>query len=359
MMRSRDFSAIVVGSGPVGMIAALQLSQRCRTALIAHRLPSPADPPSVEAVPAPLLALLLEFGIHPQQIGVDRLFETRFSAWETATPMRNVGPAMAHVERPALDLALLSKVLAAKRLKIVTGRFSTGRLQAMVGPGWGKCRLLDGSGKRAVSANEILRPGKPWASRSFWVASRGCPASREFRMAALPGGYVYRLGAAGYVGFGRVGRGKMLTASAAEFTRQLRRYAADWVLDGLPPIDTMQPGKVAPASVQWAAGNSFIAIGDAALARDPLSSQGLSCGISEALYAAAIDTLRDEQMFLSRQAAQRSAHLQALTKIIASCRHRDEDAWKGYAEFVARHVALPSAGADVSLRDGRILLPVA
>ena len=117
-------------------------------------------------------------------------------------------------------------------------------------------------------------------------------------------------------------------------------------------------GKVASASVQWTAGNSFIAIGDAALTRDPLSSQGLSCGISEALYAAAIGNAHDEQLFVSRQAAQRAAHLQALAEVIASCHHRDQDAWKGYAEFVARHVARPLTGPDVSLRDGRILLPV-
>ena len=189
----------------------------------------------MEAVPAPLLALLLEFGVHPAEIGVDRLFEARFNAWETATPMKNVGPATAHVERPALDLALLKKVRGAKRLKIVPCRFTTKGPQAMGSAGWGKCRLLDATGQRAVSANEIVRPGKPWASRSFWASTRDCTASREFRMAALPGGYVYRLGSAGYVGFGRAGRGTMLTASAAEFTRQLRQFAADWVLDGLPP----------------------------------------------------------------------------------------------------------------------------
>jgi len=64
----RDFDAVVIGAGPVAMAAALKLSEHCHTVLFTPRVPALSDPCSVEAVPASLLALLIEFGIHPHQL---------------------------------------------------------------------------------------------------------------------------------------------------------------------------------------------------------------------------------------------------------------------------------------------------
>src|SRR5260370_4223215 len=100
------------------MVAALELSKRYRTTLIARQLPSAEAGPRVEAVPASLVALLVEFGIHPRRIGVEDLHESRMIAWEREAFQESRGPVSAHVERPALDLALLDAVVASGRISI-------------------------------------------------------------------------------------------------------------------------------------------------------------------------------------------------------------------------------------------------
>ena len=93
-----------------------------------------------------------------------------------------------------------------------------------------------------------------------------------------------------------------------------------------------------PASVQWTAGGDARRIGDAALARDALSSQGLAAGISEALYAAAVVDESGESLLSLRQREQRAAHLLSLARSIAACRFRAEEAWQEYEMFVAAHL---------------------
>src|SRR4029077_9818713 len=99
----------------------------------------------------------------------------------------------------------------------------------------------------------------------------------------------------------------------------------------------MKPGRVSAASVQWTSGEVGRRVGDAALARDILSSQGLADGISEALYAAAIQSEDDETLLSLRQAEEKAAHLRSLRNLIAHCRFREVEAWREYAEFVAEH----------------------
>src|SRR5262244_1365133 len=106
MKLSRDCQVVVLGSGPAGMMAALELSKHYRTVLLTRRLPSVEEAPRVEAVPAALIALLIKLGIHPGQIGVECLHESRLMAWEHDDCAASIGSAAAHVERPALDVAL-------------------------------------------------------------------------------------------------------------------------------------------------------------------------------------------------------------------------------------------------------------
>ena len=109
----RKFDVAVLGAGPVGLIAALQFARSGGTVVIAsNRLPAPDGPRRVDAVPASFLALLVELGINPIAIGADRLHRVRVSAWPSAEPLVSEGASTAHVERPALDIALLE---AAKR----------------------------------------------------------------------------------------------------------------------------------------------------------------------------------------------------------------------------------------------------
>jgi hypothetical protein len=104
---------------------------------------------------------------------------------------------------------------------------------------------------------------------------RTCRAWQEFSIAALPDGYCYRLGSASMVTFGLVGRAAVLAGCLTSIERHVRRFAP-WLLDGLPAVAAMSPGPTKPASVQWSASGSGLRIGDAALARDALSSQGIA-----------------------------------------------------------------------------------
>lgn len=353
LLRLSDYDAVVLGAGPVGLVAALALARCQRVALVTDRLPAATDPPRLEAAPAALLTLLLEFGVHPAEIGVTRLYESRISAWETATPDTQSSPVTAHFERPALELALLRRAMATPRLDLIQGRVSARlveQLSRAAGPGY---RLLDATGRRAVSAAARTQPPHPWGSRSFWAVNERPHLDGTFKLAALPDGYVYRLGSARLAGLGFVGRRRWLTASPEEIRRQLKAGGADWVLAGLPPLERMQPGKAAPASVQWATGGAVMQVGDAALARDALSSQGLSCGISEALYAAAGEPMSD--LLAARQIEQRALHLRALGQLISRCRYRRCAVWSGYADFIADGEVGIRPESTVVLDDNRVI----
>jgi hypothetical protein len=108
--------------------------------------------------------------------------------------------------------------------------------------------------------------------------------------------------------------------------------------------------------VQWSEDSQCSTIGDAALSRDILSSQGLAAGISGALYAAAARSDADHSLCAHRNAGQRAAHFESLHQVFAACRHRDRPAWRAYAEFVTTHEK-PTAFADrAALIAGRITL---
>jgi flavin-dependent dehydrogenase len=338
-----DFQIAVLGSGPVGIVAALELSKHYRTALITHQLPSADQVPRVEAVPASLLALLIEYGIHPRRVGVDRLHETRLIAWENNNFGKSIGPAAAHVERPALDLALLDALIISRRVKIILSQKSAS-LEAVDGLRQQSLRVIDATGRRSLTATTKIHPAKPWVGRIFLTSTKACSATREFRIAALPGGFAYRLATIRSINLGIVGRGKMLGGDPEEIERHLHEYEAGWVLEGLPPMADMIPGRVSPASVQWAGGNVSRRIGDAALARDTLSSQGLACGISDALFAAGVRDDQGETRLSRRQFEQRLSHLASLANLIARCRFRDHDAWKEYEEFISDHLVRQTTG---------------
>ena len=353
MLHLSDYDAIVLGAGPVGLVAALALASKHRVALVANRLPVASDPPRVEAAPAALLTLLLEFGVHPAELSVTRLYESRVSAWEVATSETQPSPPMAHIERPALELALLRRALASPRLDVIQRPISAQMVEQLSRAAKPGCRLLDATGRRALSAAARMQPSRPWGSRSFWASNERQQFDGAFGLAALPDGYVYRLGGARLAGLGFVGRGKLLKTGAEEIRRELKSCGADWILDGLPPLERMRPGKTALASVQWAIGGAVMRIGDAALARDALSSQGLSCGISEALYAATGKELSN--LLAARQTEQRALHLQSLGQLISRCRYGRLAAWRSYAAFIEHSQVKARPVSVVALKDNRVI----
>src|SRR3954470_24377816 len=103
---------IVLGAGPVGLLAAIRgrelgLDVRVYT----NGLPQGA--PRVECVPSQVVALLVEFGVNPNSVGIDTLYRSRTAQWSSRAVIATPTPDVAHIERPALDIALLQVALRA------------------------------------------------------------------------------------------------------------------------------------------------------------------------------------------------------------------------------------------------------
>lgn len=342
-MPGRSFDLAVLGAGPAGVLAALAAARQNDVALVADHLPRADDPPRVDAVPAGLIALLVEFGIAPQAVGVDRLHDQRWIAWTTATPqIRRLSPA-AHVERPLLDLALLSRALRQPRIVLFVSKTWARGDGMFWGDGWRARRLVDATGRAAVSADCLIRPQRPWAARTLYQTAGLDGCGPPFALAVLPDGYAYRIAArrGGVVGF--VGRGRAVEGPPDELEARLRGFNGGWMLDALPPLATFVEGRASIASVQWASSSTSggapqpVRIGDAALARDPLSSQGIAIACSEALSVASAESEDDLRAFERHQIEQRQAHLAALKTMIEGCVFSTTPTWRDYADFVALH----------------------
>jgi flavin-dependent dehydrogenase len=340
------FDRAVLGAGPVGLIAALQSAKAERTLLItrASRTPSRhiATPPRIESVPAALLNLLLDFSIDPRRIDVDRLHDTRHAAWETPDTSTTRGRAVAHLDHVQLTAELLAVAHRYPMLKVKSESQTPVRRNGLWhGTSWRARTLLDATGRTMVMSAHRLHPPKPWVAKPFWrIASaraRHLAADRSFRIAALPFGYAYRLGSNSTDMVWVVGRGEELSHPPAVLERTLRSLDAGWLLEGFAPLTTANTGRSHPASVQWSEGSPCSTIGDAALSRDILSSQGLAAGISDALYAAAARSDDERALWAHRHIAERAAHLKSLQQVFAACRYRDRPAWRAYTEFVTKH----------------------
>jgi hypothetical protein len=281
-----------------------------------------------------LLALLLEFGVHPAEIGAIELQDTRIASWESRDPVVLRTRAMAHVMRPQLDLALRREVLRSPAVTIVQTLDPRASRTA--------ARVIDASGRTAVSAVRRVRPAEPFVARTITAKGQFSRAARAFQLAAMPDGYVYRLGTPALLTFGVVAPKRFHHAAVASKLRQLR---LGWILTGLPPLETMAAGRSGIASVQWSEGPHHpIRVGDAALARDSLSSQGMANGLSDALQAA-----ENETGLLRRQKEERQTHLASLIREIEGCWCGSSSSWMGYQTFLRGHRDEMDA---VSVRNG-------
>jgi len=350
----RTFDVAVLGTGPVGLVAALRISRAGRTVIvITKRLPGPDDLPRVDAVPAGFLAFLVELGIPPTVVGADRLHDVRLAAWESEKPFASNTAKTAHLERPALDLALLDLVLRTNRIPI---EFEHRKLRTgggVAGDGWRAAFVIDATGRAAVTATKRIRPPRPWVARTFWTSRTACEADAALSIAALPGGYAYRLGAASIMTLGVVGRGAAVSGSPFAVESHLRSYAP-WLMEGWPALADMKPGPTRSACVQSTEGETTLRIGDASLARDALASQGIAAGISEALLAAAVTGGNDLALCRARQREQYRAHLTSLLQVLDRSRYSGQAAWRDYRAFVAQHVEPAPLSSIAALRDGRI-----
>jgi 2-polyprenyl-6-methoxyphenol hydroxylase-like FAD-dependent oxidoreductase len=352
--RPKPYDIAVLGGGAAGLTAALTAAKSARTILVFNRPLDPHAPHRIDAIPARTLALLVELGVAPRAIGADRLYDRHQTCWATDTPQWNRGPQTAHIERPALEAALFDAVRSNGRIDIVIDRLKPKYRRGFTGTGWSARHLIDATGRAAVTAQARLRPRPAWGSRFFWTRRTAVRAGPEFRIAALPGGYAYRLGSAGHIGIGLVGRGALLKADAAALHHLLRQADAQWLCQDMPPLQSMSRGASGVTSVQWAVPGRAALIGDASIARDPLSSQGLAASLSDALYAVAAIMTGDADSLRERQSENLGSHLMHLKTVLMQCRYLDNAHWTAYERFIAANIPGRVDRPASALRHGRL-----
>jgi 2-polyprenyl-6-methoxyphenol hydroxylase-like FAD-dependent oxidoreductase len=359
-MSHRSFDLAVLGGGPAGIMAALSAARDGDVALVVKHVPRADDPVRVDAVPAGVVALLMELGISPRSIGADRIHRRRWVAWSTRTPQIRESARTVHLLRPMLECALMQHALREPRIALFVSTTWRRTGTCFHGDGWDAPRLVDATGRTAATAQTIVRPSSPWAARTFWLPRPRPPVEATFAIVPLPEGYAYRMGASPCMTLGFVGQGSAVRGSAADLCERLRSVGARWMVDDLPPLDEFREGPPSTASVQWSAPaerpeSAALRIGDAALARDPLSSHGIAGGCSEGLMIAALRTEHDVALFERRQRQEWASHMRSLRDMSATCLFASTPAWRDYAEFVRVNGEEVPAASAVALRGGAIV----
>lgn len=349
---NRFYDISVLGGGPAGLTAALVAAKTARTLLILKHPPYRPQQFRIDVVPARTLALLVELGIDPQAIGAERLNTCRGDCWATSSPQWRQCASTAHIERMRLEKALSDNVRANTRIEIIIGDEPPKFDGEFTGRGWRSRALIDATGRRSITSQARTRLLPVWGSRFFWTSRHNAKeASPEFRIAALPCGYAYRLGSAERIGIGLVGRSELMSLSWADL---LRHESFQWLCENLPALGSLIRGASGAASVQWSSPGQASLVGDAAIARDSLSSQGLAASLSDALYAVTAIAFAQQDALCLRHAENLFNHLTHLHEQISQCRYSKQPLWKEYADFISLNIARLTRKFAPALRSGRL-----
>jgi hypothetical protein len=329
---------IVLGSGPIGLLCALRGRQLGMDVdIYTNGLPLPQDPPRVECVPAQVVALLVEFGVNPTRIGVDALFHERIMQWSSRTVILTQTPDVAHVGRPALDIALLENALRrGARISALQG----GLLENFRRRPDRECLFLDASGRSAVTAMQRVGSKRPLVARLFHVPMQRGLYGSGLMVAAGAEGYAYRLANAATLTIGVVGRKDFVRGDSQQIVEKIAAFAP-WLVRDVASTH-LQSGASGAASVQWSGDEDVggIRVGDASFARDALASQGLAMGFSDALKAI---NQPDHGLRKSPRAEEKKAillHCRRVVRQINSSTFRSAPPWIEYSEFLSNLASL-------------------
>ena len=313
---------VVLGGGPVGLTTALIAARYGQVVIILPQRTRTLPTLRIDCVPVALLALFVELGLHPSQLGASAVHDRRLVAWNSVTPevVRSAGTV--HILRPALENCLLERAREHRAIRFAT---SLGAIPP-------ESRLLDATGRRAITADCRCRPENPAILRAIVLHGVFSRAQQAFRLASLRTGYAYRLGTRDRLMLGVVQGRQQWRENVGSLTDRVRRSGAEWLLAGMP-CTAHEVGVGGVASVQWARGTGqAIRIGDAAFARDALASQGIANGISAGLSL--FEGLDAGQSYCSRTRTEILSHLTNLQGLVRNCAHWMYPFWQGYADFL-------------------------
>ena len=325
-MAERGWHTVILGGGPVGLATALIAARYGRVLVVLPRRSPLAPPLRIDCVPVALLALFVELGLHPSELGASAVHDHRLVAWSSTTPELVRGAGTVHIVRPALERCLLGRARAHRAINFAPGT-PPGALPVAG-------RILDATGRRAITAEHRHLPANPAILRAIVARGTFSRAQQAFRLASLPTGYAYRLGTGDALMVGLVQGRDQWRERASGLAEMLRAAGVEWLLAGMPY--TAYEGSIGGvASVQWASGSGqAIRIGDAAIARDALASQGIANGISAGLSL--FEGGGAGRSYCRQTRTEILSHLTTLRRLIRGCAHSAHPFWKNYTAFLAR-----------------------
>jgi 2-polyprenyl-6-methoxyphenol hydroxylase-like FAD-dependent oxidoreductase len=277
---SRD--VVIAGSGIGGAAVAIRLSSvgfRPTLTMIPR-----VSTPAIEAIPETALPLFRELEIERtlHQAGAAMVdgFENR---WWSDTPSLIPGRWI-HVDRSRLAAAVLREAMRrGARLRVVRVIPRLRMSQHAVSCDLGEREstfgaAIDATGRAAVWSRPIDRLNNAIAAlfRTRTSAALSCRG----RVMRFDGGWAYRLGHPDFTTVAVVSSRRPGTELSATLRKALdiRSEAAEWI-------------GYRPAFCQWSCApivDRRIAIGDAALAHDPIAGQGIRFALASAVAAAAV-----------------------------------------------------------------------
>jgi flavin-dependent dehydrogenase len=348
---------VIVGSGVAGLVTALLAAARGPVLLLVRPGFRCTVPVRIDSVPTQTIAALLELGADPRRFSDLRRHRTRLAAWSSAEPIAVEAPETVHVERGNLEAALYHRAIHHPRIRLAPAPIGRKHLLAFLGqPRLRGAIVIDATGRAALLAREQYRTPGGWQAWTVQLEVRAGRFDSDLRIAATPDGYGYRLGMGHRLTLGHVSfRAQRAESGTITFERLRCEHA--FLFEGVPDFGVRDGLRVCLAALQWSRHEGVTPVGDAALVRDSLSSQGLACAISEAHYAAAVATRRDAELFQCRVREQRISHLRYLSRVLADSRYVRDTAWAQYR----RHVLTASASSArdespvIALRHGSLV----
>ena len=175
-MVERAWDTIVLGDGPVGLTTALIAARYGRVLVVLPRSAPAAGKLRIDCVPVALLALFIELGLHPSQLGASSVFDRRLVAWSEATPKIARGAGTVHLLRPVLEHCLLER---ARTQRAISFAFDLS-LDALPMTS----QILDATGRRAVTVSSSHSPANPAILRAIIVRGAFSRAQQAFRLAS-------------------------------------------------------------------------------------------------------------------------------------------------------------------------------
>ena len=309
----QDVEVLVVGAGPAGATAALNLAPTRRVAIVDLR--SVPGPRIGESLPPAAKRLLSDMGLFESFLGEGhRPCHGKVSVWGSARPtitdfLRDPDGHGWLLDRPRFE-AWLRRIARQRGAQLLI----PGRLERVerIGERWSVV-LTTAAGSRSLSADFLIDAG----GRSAPVARR--VGARRRTEDHLMCGWAYGQEAqpgrwAGFSYVEAVEDGWWYTAPLPGRQRVLAFHtdadlsAVRWVKEGAALLERVSPGSelalllfetgfapegrlevttAASADLEPWAGPGWLAAGDAALSFDPLSSQGLLNALFTGLAAAA------------------------------------------------------------------------